>query len=370
MLKHQHLLAAYQGIPGRPSRRQHCCNRALVDWAQLGGLVAGASRAIIDRYTRDILRGTVVNSHAHHSKSMPSSPSPNEAPGPQATAAQLVPAVARALTLLNRLAQRREPMSLMQLTKELALPKSSVHGLCNTLAAFGYLRRQPGGAFLIGPRVMSLAEAFVAGTDEAQEFNTLWADGSPLPEETIVLSVLHEGDALYLAARKGTRPLGLAFSIGTRLPAYLSGSGKAILAFRDSEEVRRLYATGLSTNLTNKAPRDLDALLKELALTRRRGYSIDDEIVRAGVYSVGAPVFDATGRAVAGIAVCVNKASLGPDRGRRYHEEALDVARRLSHRLGGEVPGDASLSQAAHAPSRGHKAPTVSFASRKARGTT
>jgi DNA-binding IclR family transcriptional regulator len=273
---------------------------------------------------------------------MPISPSTRESSAPQAATAQLVPAVARALTLLNRLAQRRESMSLTQLTSELALPKSSVHGLCNTLMAFGYLRRQPGGAFLIGPRVMSLAESFVADTDEAQEFNALWAGGSTLPEETIVLSVLNEGDALYLAARKGTRPLGLAFNVGTRLPAYLSGSGKAILAFRDPDEVRRLYADGMSARLTNNAPRDIDALQKELAQTRKRGYSIDDETVREGVYSIGAPVFDATGRAVAGIAVCINKAGLGPDRGRRHREEALDVARRLSQRLGGEVPGDAA----------------------------
>jgi len=48
-----------------------------------------------------------------------------------------VPAVKRALALLDRLAEQREPMSLAQLTSELALPKSSVHGLCNTLMSFG-----------------------------------------------------------------------------------------------------------------------------------------------------------------------------------------------------------------------------------------
>ena len=61
--------------------------------------------------------------------------------------APLVPAVTRALALLDRLALQREPMSLAKLTAELALPKSSVHGLCNTLMSFGYLRRQPDGSF-------------------------------------------------------------------------------------------------------------------------------------------------------------------------------------------------------------------------------
>ncbi len=254
-----------------------------------------------------------------------------------AAAAPMVPALSRALSLLDRLAQRREPMSLAQLTSELALPKSSVHGLCNTLMSFGYLHRQPDGAFLIGPRVMSLAEAFISGTDVAQEFSALWANAGAAPEETVVLSVLSGTDALYVAVRNSARPLGLAFNVGMRLPAYLSCGGKAMLAFRAPDEVRNIFAAGLPTRLTRKGPRDVETLLKELALTRKRGYSVDDETVREGVYSFGAPVFDATGRVVAGVAVCINKVLLGADRGERHRDAALAVARTLSQRLGGEA---------------------------------
>ena len=245
-----------------------------------------------------------------------------------------MPAVTRALALLDRLAQQREPMSLAQLTAELALPKSSVHGLCSTLMSFGYLRRQPDGAFLIGPRVMSLAEAFVSGTDVAQEFNALWADAGAAPAETVVLSVLNGTDALYVAVRNSARPLGLAFNVGMRLPAYLSGSGKAMLAHLAPDDLRKLFSAGLPTHLTRKGPREVDGLLKELALTRKRGYSVDDETVREGVYSFGAPVLDATGAAVAGVAVCINKALLGADRGERHRQAVLKVARTLSLRLG------------------------------------
>jgi DNA-binding IclR family transcriptional regulator len=248
----------------------------------------------------------------------------------------LVPAVSRALTLLERLAGAREPMGLARLAHDLGLPKSSVHGLCSTLVSFGYLRRRADGTFLIGPRVMGLAQAFVSGTDVAQEFNALWADGALEPEETVVLSVLSGGDALYIGVRNSARPLGLAFSVGMRLPAYLSGSGKAMLSLLPADDVRRLYPDGLGTRLTKKGPKDVDALLKELAATRRRGYSVDDEAVREGVCSFGAPVFDASGHAVAGIAVCINKALLGTGKGGRYRRLALDVAGALSSRLGAD----------------------------------
>ena len=253
------------------------------------------------------------------------------------SATPLVPAVSRALALLERLAGAREPMSLARLASELALPKSSVHGLCNTLVSFGYLRRQPDGTFLIGPRVMGLAEAFVSGTDVAQEFNALWADSGGAPEETVVLSVLSGTEALYVAVRKSARPLGLAFNVGMRLPAYLSGSGKAMLAWLPVPELRRRFAAGLGTRLTRKGPRDLEALQKELALTKRRGYSLDDEGVREGVYSFGAPVFGASGEVVAAISVCINKAMLGADRGARHRDAALTVAADLSRRIGGDA---------------------------------
>jgi len=276
-----------------------------------------------------------METHLHANR-----PSPEAPPSalPVGSGAALVPAVTRALTLLDRLAHQREPMSLAQLSSELALPKSSVHGLCNTLMTFGYLRRRPGGAFLIGPGVMSLAEAFVSGTDVAQEFNSLWADSGLAPEETVVLSVLNGTDSLYVAVRNGARPLGLAFNVGMRLPAHLSGSGRAVLAQRATSDVRALYGDAAFERLTRKGPRDVEALLKDLALTRKRGYSVDDECVREGVYSFGAPVFDSTGAAVAGVAVCINKALIGAERGSRHREAVLRVAHTLTQRLGGVRP--------------------------------
>ena len=250
-------------------------------------------------------------------------------------AAGLVPAVSRAVALLERLADARGPLSLARLASDLALPKSSVHGLCSTLVSLGYLRRQPDGAFLIGPRVMGLAEAFVSGTDVAQEFAALWADVGAAPEETVVLSVLSGTDALYVAVRNSARPLGLAFNVGMRLPAYLSGSGKAMLAFLPAQEVRRRFADGLGTRLTKKGTRSVDALLRELAVTHKRGWSVDDEAVREGVYSFGAPVFGASGEVVAAVSVCINKAMLGADQGARHREAALSVSQALTARLGG-----------------------------------
>jgi DNA-binding IclR family transcriptional regulator len=258
-------------------------------------------------------------------------------PRPPATKPALVPAVTRAAALLDLLAQQREAMSLARLSASLGLPKSSVHGLCNTLSALGYLRREDDGCFFIGPRVMGLAHAFVAHTSPAQEFTALWAEAGAAPSETVILSVLDGADVVYVAARNGVRPLGLAFTVGMRLPAHRAATGKAMLAWLDEARLRSHFPQNRLPAFMNRAPIQRSDLVDELAEIRRRGYSIDDESVREGVYCFGAPVFDASGQAVAGVGVCLQKAMLDPQVAAQQSDTVMRVARELTQRLGGST---------------------------------
>lgn len=250
----------------------------------------------------------------------------------------LVPAVARALALLDLLEKEREAMSLARLSASLALPKSSVHGLCNTLTALGYLRRQDDGGFYIGPRVMGLAHAFAEQTTPAQEFERLWSGMAAAPQDTVILSVLDGTDVVYVAVRNGMRPLGLAFSVGMRLPAHRAATGRAMLAFHDEAFVKRLYPGPRLPAFLNQPSMRRSDLLKELSATRERGYSIDDEAVRQGVYCVAAPVFGASGEVVAGLGISVQKAALKPRISAQLRETVIDVAGQLSQRLGASHP--------------------------------
>ncbi|MFM0397722.1 IclR family transcriptional regulator [Paraburkholderia phytofirmans] len=248
-----------------------------------------------------------------------------------------VPAVVRALSVLELLSRQTEPISLARLTSELALPKSSVRAICNTLTSCGYVRRQQDGSYRLSPKIVSLAELFLAGTDVAREFNAIWSDSRSSPEETVLLSVLSGSDAVYLAVRNSIRPLGLAFRVGLKFPAWVSASGKAMLAYLPAEEARRIISEGLQSSKSSGGSRALNILLKELELTRQRGYSVDDQGIREGVYAFGAPVFDATGAAVAAVSVCVSTTSLEGKAAERHRDVALGVARELTERLGGQA---------------------------------
>jgi DNA-binding IclR family transcriptional regulator len=265
---------------------------------------------------------------------------------PRDVVAGAVPAVQRAVSLLDLLARTGRPHSLAELTHTLGLPKSSVHGLCHTLSANGYLRRVEGG-FFIGPAVMSLAHAFSRHTSLSNEFAALWQELPQPPEDTVIVSVLIGNEVLYVATRNGNRPLGLAFNEGMRLPAHLAASGKAMLAWRSESALRALFPTDPLPRLTGHGVDSVRALMDELARTRERGYSVDDEGVREGVVCFGAPVFGADGEPVAGLGMCLHKSRLDETTARSHQLAVTSIAGQLTQRMGGRAP-DMATGEAGH----------------------
>ena len=90
--------------------------------------------------------------------------------------------------------------------------------------------------------------------------------------------------------------------------------------------------------LTKKRIGGIGGLLNQLAQTRKRGYSVDNEETRDGMICFGAPVFDSKSfAAVAGVAVSMLK-SAADQRQRNLAAQAVkQTAQALSRRLGARI---------------------------------
>jgi hypothetical protein len=60
------------------------------------------------------------------------------------------PAVVRAVQVIDAIAAAPEPLTLADLTRLTGAPKSSLHGMCDTLVQLQLLKRLPGGAMALG----------------------------------------------------------------------------------------------------------------------------------------------------------------------------------------------------------------------------
>lgn len=258
---------------------------------------------------------------------------------PTASAAGHVPAVARAARVLDTLAATKQALTLAALVKALALPKSTVHGLCATLVQAGLVERLDNATYQLGARVMDLAHAYMAQTDVTAEFQAILKREGPMPEESIVLSVLDGADVVYVGCRNGTRAFGFAFRIGMRLPANCTASGKAMLGTLPPERVIELAAARAFYPLTPRSVTRPGPLLAQMREAAALGYAIDEEETRQGMVCIGAPVFGAASSvAVAAVSVSLPKATLNAGRRKLAVRTVTHLAGHISHRLGARRP--------------------------------
>jgi DNA-binding IclR family transcriptional regulator len=254
------------------------------------------------------------------------------------TAVTSVKSAGRALDVFELLAAEPQGLTVSEISDRLGLARSSTHGLVRTLHSRGYLMENGGRRFHLGARLIQL------GLNVVDRLELRAAARGPLERlvsethDTALLVVPDQGDLLYVdKVISDARDVRADPRVSSRRPLHCSSLGKALLAALDDETVLRIAAvTGLEP-ATEFSIRDREALLADLALTRRRGYAVDQQEALVGVWCVGAPVRDHAGRPVGAISLSTIKEFFDPERtGPRVAATAVEI----SHAMG--WTGDAS----------------------------
>lgn len=257
------------------------------------------------------------------------------ASGQSRSTRDLAPALSRGIRILELMAASPRAWTMSEIAQELKIPKSSAFGLCSTLVRADLLEKQADGTYRLGLRLVDLASARLRSSDLPSEFYAAWDSLDVFRQEAAVLSVRDGVDAIYVACRNSSLPLGITFRIGMRLPASCTATGKAMLSSLPDAEVRALYEGRRLERPTQHSVASVRALLQQLAEVRKRGYSVDDGETREHMCSFGAPVFDDTSEcAIAGVAISFLKADITREKATQAARVIVEFAARLSRMLG------------------------------------
>ncbi len=246
-----------------------------------------------------------------------------------------VQSVVRAFAVLEALADGGD--SVADVSRRTGLTTSTAHRMLQTLVAAGYAEHgADDGRYALGHRAVLLAGK--ARTSEAG----IRAIALPIlrrvnrvARTTANLAFLDGSDAVFVeqafAADSGARLL----EHEIRVPAHVSASGKAMLAFVAPERLRR-FLPETSETFTDRTVTDRDALERELERVRRNGYAIDDQEFRDDFACVAAPVFDQVGAAVAAVSVAgwTSRVEAGEylDLAELVGQSAWEISRELGYR--------------------------------------
>ncbi|WP_017571242.1 IclR family transcriptional regulator [Nocardiopsis halotolerans] len=187
-----------------------------------------------------------------------------------------VKSAARTVELLEILSRHRNPVTLRTLSDEMGIPRSSLYALVQTLVNRGWVRSDPTGTlYTLGIRALFTGTGYIDADARVNQVRGHLDTLTEKLEETVHLARLDGSDVVYLATQESRHYLRPFSRVGRRLPAHSTALGKALLAERSDDEVRSLLPGRLEP-LTQETITDMDVLLRDLALTRERGYSVDD----------------------------------------------------------------------------------------------
>jgi DNA-binding IclR family transcriptional regulator len=241
----------------------------------------------------------------------------------------------RTLEVLETLAASPGRRGLVELARELGIPRSSLHGILRTMLVRGWVEADATGTrFGLGVRALMVGASYLDTDDVIGLLSGILDDLSAMFGETVHLARLDGPHVVYLAKRESIHPLRLFSAIGRRLPAHATALGKALLAERRDDEVDQLLPKPLA-RLTQHTICSPKALRADLAAVRSRGYAVDREENSDGILCI-ATALALRSPATDAVSLSIPLSRVAPDTQERVAAallRAADQARAARHLL-------------------------------------
>jgi len=245
-----------------------------------------------------------------------------------------VPAVERALAILELLASSRGGMTLPEVAAELRLPKSSVHCLLVTLERGRYLyRNDRTSRYAFGTRLFSLANLSLSGLQIRQCAVPHMRTLTERTGLTTHLAILERHEAVLVEKVEPPGVYKLATWLGKRMDLHCTSLGKALIGHLPEQELARVFReTGLPRHNDNSIV-SVRKLEEELARSRQLGYYTDDEEDEIGYRCIGAPVFDASGEAAGAVSISGTTTQVREDNWKSVAKEVVRTAEAIARSM-------------------------------------
>ncbi|MBB4952144.1 IclR family KDG regulon transcriptional repressor [Agrobacterium vitis] len=217
-----------------------------------------------------------------------------------------VAAVLKVFAVIEALAEERR-VSLAELAQRAMTSKTTAHRLVQTMVELGYVEQDSETEkygltlklFSMGARSLSEKADLMRIADQAMGVL------SRATGEAVNLGILDDRDQRVVYIHKYDSAYGLSMksTLGLRNPLHSTSLGKALLAWRDDDELRERIARMDLVKFAPNTITDPAFLLEALHRTRDNGFAEEVEESEAGVRCMAVPIFNHLGKPVAAISI-------------------------------------------------------------------
>ena len=232
---------------------------------------------------------------------------PRRVASPAGNPKNQVQSVAKAFAVLHAFGADLPELTLAEVAARAGLDRGTAFRLVHTLEGLGYLRAVPDGRrFRLALKCLELGHAALAGHDLGSHAAPLLREMVPSLADAGSLGVLEAGEVIYLTrVEAGLDRHGVVRRPGTRIGAYATALGQAILAWLPPEQQVAQLESVPRVKLSERTLTSMEALLARLQQVRERGYAVSEGENAYGLCTVAAPVLGADGTPLAGVSLTI-----------------------------------------------------------------
>lgn len=243
------------------------------------------------------------------------------------------PVIRKTFEVLGLIVESSKPLGVTEISKTLALSKSTVFGILKALQDMGLITKsKTTKRYTVGQELFKLSKKVLQGdvlTTIARPFLEKLVE---LVDETVFLCTREENIVRVLDTIETNKKFRISSPIGTKFPFSSAAFGKAYLSSMKSDEARTFLKEQGLPRYTEKSITDIDAFMQEIAKTREQGYSLDLEEYYMGVRAIAALIYDG-GQPVALVSIIGFSGSMTDDKLSKMGKHLLATARDISDRL-------------------------------------
>lgn len=225
-----------------------------------------------------------------------------------------IKSIVKAANIIQLLSTAEAPMSLGEISRELIMQKSTLHGILATLCNVGYVVQIPdSGRYRLSVKLFELGNKVAASWNERKLAYPHMKRIVSLTGEAVHMAILENGDVLYIHKLESDQSIRIVTDSGVRLPPHCSGVGKVLLSGLSDSEIQKLIRKKGLVRYTENTIMDFDLLMAEINTVRRQGYAIDNQEFMIGLKCVAVPVADYRGKVTTALSISAPVARMSGD---------------------------------------------------------
>jgi len=217
----------------------------------------------------------------------------------------VVQSLAKGFRVLEAFTSEQPELTLAEVARRSGSDNATAFRLLNTLVMLGYVEKiADSRRFRLTLKCLGLGFNAIARSDLRALARPVLRALVGEVNEAASVGVLDGAEVVYIERiQAGLTRLGVDVRIGSRVPAYATAIGQAILSGLARATQIEILESRPREPLTQHTLTGLDTLLSRLDQVRARGYALSDQETVLGLRVLSAPVVDLDGVPIAGLSV-------------------------------------------------------------------